>query len=101
MIEFGTWTQDKPSKGCKGCSVWTDYSDGIPLKVATVHRHTDRMSHAEYETNIRLITLAPKLQSLLSVLCKDRAITRATTEAFKARDEARQVLAFIENGENF
>ena len=49
----------------------------------------------ENEANARLIAAAPQLLSLLSALCEDKAITRATTAAFNARDKAKQLIAEI------
>ena len=94
------WThdpqKDKPGRSVKGCFVWGEPLDGIPLKVATVHRNGERIPTSEYFRNIRLIASAPELFELLSVLCKDRAVTRATHEAFAARDKARVLLSAIE-----
>ena len=94
------WThdpqKDKPGRSVKGCFVWGEPLDGIPLKVATVHRNGERILTSEYFRNIRLITSAPELLGLLYVLCKDGAVTRATHEAFAARDKARVLLSAIE-----
>ena len=93
------WTHDqaKDRQGhfYKSCSVWTDYNDGMPLKIATIYKNHERMPYAEYEANIRLITSAPAMYDLLSVLCKDGAVVRATHEAFAARDKARELLLSI------
>ena len=91
------WTHDNmEGRSVKGCTIWDEQADGLPLKVATVHPNGKRIISAEYMHNVRLITSAPEMFELLSVLCKDRAITRATHDAFEARHKARELLAVIE-----
>lgn len=94
------WTLDYKPESKKACAyVWSDNPDGVPLKVAAVQRNPNCMTVSEFEFNSKLITAAPQLLALLSVLCKDKAITRATTAAFDARNEARKLLEFIEGGD--
>ena len=91
------WTIDyKPDSKKAGACIWCDYSDGMPVKIAAVQRNLNRMTAEEFNYNTHLIAAAPQLLALLSELCKDKAVTRATTAAFEARDKARQLLADIE-----
>ena len=94
------WTLDYKPESKKSCAyVWRDNPDGVPLKVAAIQRNPNCMTAEEFEFNSKLITAAPQLLALLSELCKDRAITRATEAAFTARNEARKLLALIEGGD--
>ena len=94
------WTLDYKPESKKACAyVWSNPPDGVPLKVAAVQRNPNCMTASEFEFNSKLITAAPQLLALLSELCKDRAITRATEAAFTARNEARKLLELIEGGD--
>ncbi|MBQ7220700.1 MAG: hypothetical protein IJS28_06960 [Synergistaceae bacterium] len=89
-----SWYTDE-TKNNKARFIWCDLPDGMPVKVATVHRN-ERIAPQEFDTNTRLITIAPELLEALRILCKDRAITRATDEAFEARNTARKLIAAID-----
>ncbi len=91
------WTLDyKPDSKKAGACVWCNTPDGMPVKIASVQRNIERMTKNEFDYNARLIAAAPQLIACLSELCKDKAITRATTAAFEARDKAKKLIADIE-----
>ena len=89
-----SWYIDERTNN-KARFIWCDLPNGIPVKVATVHRH-ERIASQDFDRNTRLIASAPELLTALRTLCKDRAITRATDDAFRARDTARELIAAID-----